>query len=406
MQKIRVGFIGMGLRGPGLLRTVLTNFPEIEVVAICDSYPDKIEKGQNIVREIRGVDCKGYTDYREFLEDTEINTVVISASWESHVPLAIATMRAGKITALEVGGAYSVDDCWELVKTYEETKTPFMFMENCCYGKRELLASSLVKHGILGEVVYCHGAYLHDCRRSIADGINLRNYRLRNYLSRNCDNYPTHDLGPIARILNINRGNKMVSLVSLSSKAKGMNEYIKDKEEFAHLHDKKFSQGDVVQTLITCADGAVISLKLDTTLPHYYSRELTVSGTKGIFKEEGDVVYEDSRELDREKEIDHYFNTASEYEDKYLPECWKNITQEEIASGHGGMDVLMFKSFFEAVQAGKPMPLDVYDAASWMSISCLSEISIRCGGHPVEIPDFTRGNWIIRKPEDIVDFGI
>lgn len=399
MEKIRVGFIGMGLRGPGLLRTVVTNFPDVDVVAICDLYPDKVEKGQNIVKENRGCTCKGYTDYQELLADEEINTVIISASWESHVPLAIATMKSGKITALEVGGAYSVDDCWELVKTYEETKTPFMFLENCCYGKRELLACNLVKQGVLGEVVYCHGAYVHDCRNSIADGINLRQYRLRNYLARNCDNYPTHDLGPIARMLNINYGNRMVSLVSVASKARGMAEYIKGKEQFSHLYDKTFRQGDVVQTLITCADGAVISLKLDTTLPHYYSRELTVSGTKGIYKEEGDVVFEDNKGLDREKEISHYFNTASQYEEKYLPDCWKTITEEEIQSGHGGMDVLMFKAFFDAVKAGAPMPIDVYDAASWMVITCLSEDSIRNGGHPMEIPDFTRGGWIVRKPE-------
>jgi len=406
MEKIRLGFIGMGLRGSWLLKTIVNNFPEVDVVAICDFYPDKVEKGQEIVRENRGCDCKGYADYRELLADEEVNTVVISSSWEAHVPLAIATMRAGKITALEVGGAYSVDDCWELVKTYEETKTPFMFLENCCYGKRELLANSLVRHGVLGEVVYCHGAYLHDCRNSIADGVNLRHYRLRNYLARNCDNYPTHDLGPIARILNINRGNRMLSLVSVASKARGMHEYVKDKEEFSHLHDKTFHQGDVVQTLITCADGAVISLKLDTSLPHYYSRELTVSGTKGIYKEEGDVVFEDNKGLDRDKEISHYFNTASAYEEQYLPDCWKNITEEEIKAGHGGMDVLQFKAFFDAVKADAPMPIDVYDAASWMVISCLSEASIRSGGHPMDIPDFTRGNWIVRKPEDIVDFGL
>lgn len=402
MEKIRVGFIGMGLRGPGLLKNVLTNFLDVDVVAICDCYPDKVEKGKNIVKEKRGYECKGYVDHREFLADDKINTVIISSAWESHVALAVASMKAGKITALEVGGAYCVEDCWELVRVYEETQTPFMFLENCCYGRRELLANSLVRNGVLGEVVYCHGAYLHDCRSEIADGINLRHYRMRNYLARNCDNYPTHDLGPIARILDINRGNRMVSLVSVASKARGMAEYIKGKEQFSHLYDKTFRQGDVVQTLITCADGAVISLKLDTTLPHYYSRELTVSGTKGIYKEEGDVVYEDNKGHDREKAINHYFNTSSQYEEKYLPDCWKTITEEEIQSGHGGMDVLMMKAFFNAVKAGAPMPIDVYDAASWMAISCLSEISVQGGGRPVDIPDFTRGNWLLRQPEDII----
>lgn len=405
MKKICVGFIGMGQRGPGLLTNVLTNFKDVEVIAVCDVYPDKVEIGKNVVKEIRGQECIGYTDYKELLNNEEINTVIISASWEAHVPLAIETMRAGKITGLEVGGAYSVDDCWQLVRTYQETQTPFMFLENCCYGKYELLANSLVRHGVFGEVVYCHGAYVHDCRQEIANGAKLRHYRLRNYLSRNCENYPTHELGPIAKILNINRGNRMVSLVSVASKARGLSEFVKEKDEFAHLCGKSFCQGDIVETIISCADGTTISLKLDTTLPHPYSREFTVSGTKGCFKEEGYIVYEDKMGMEKGDGMDCYFNSAKDYEEQYLPECWKTITQEELDSGHGGMDVLLFRAFFDAIKNDAEMPIDVYDAASWMVISCLTEISIKNGGHPVDIPDFTSGEWIMREPKDIVNFG-
>lgn len=405
MDKIRVGFIGMGRRGPGLLTNVLVNFPEVDVVAICDAYRDKAENGREIVKNKRECECEVYTDYKELLADEEVNTVVITASWEAHVSLAVACMKAGKITALEVGGAYSIEDCWHLVRVWEETQTPFMFLENCCYGKKELLANSLVRHDVFGEVVHCHGAYVHDCREHIADGINLRHYRLRNYLNRNCDNYPTHELGPIAKILNINRGNRMVSLVSVASKARGMGEYVKYKEAFAHLQGKTWKQGDIVETIITCADGASISLKLDTTLPHPYSREFTVCGTKGCYREEGNIVYEDRMDHEKGLYMENYFNNAVDYEEKYLPQCWKNITKEELESGHGGMDVLLFRAFFDAIKNGEEMPIDVYDAASWMAITCLSEASIQNGGHPVDIPDFTNGAWLLREPKDIADFG-
>lgn len=405
MEKICVGFIGVGRRAPGLLRTVLVNFPDVDVVAVCDSYPDKAETGRDLVRKWRDCDCKVYTDYKDLLADEKINTVVITAAWEAHVPLAVASMKAGKITALEVGGAYCIEDCWQLVRTYQETKTPFMFLENCCYGKRELLATSLVRHGVFGEVVHCHGAYLHDCRKQIADGIGLRHYRQRNYLYRNGDNYPTHGIGPIAKLMNINRGNRMLSLVSVASKARGMCEYVKDKEDFVHLKDKTWAQGDVVETIITCADGATISLRLDTSLPHPYGREFTVSGTKGCYREDGNLVYEDSMDLNKGEGMSNYYNNAVEYEEKYLPACWKNITKEELESGHGGMDVLLFKAFFDAIKKGDEMPIDVYDAASWMAITCLSEHSVCTGGHPVDIPDFTSGQWLLREPKDIVDFG-
>ncbi len=401
-MKIKMGVIGLGGRGTGMMRLILNKFPEVDVIAGCDLYPDRAERACNIIKETRGIEAKAYTDYRELLKNEEINTVMISAAWEEHIPLAIASMRAGKITALEVGGAYSLDDCWELVKAYKETQTPFMFLENCCYGKKELLATALARKGILGEVVYCHGSYSHDLRDEISYGVKNRHYRLRNYLVRNCDNYPTHELGPIAKILNINRGNRMLTLNSVASKARGLAEFVKNKEDLADLHGKQFAQGDVVETHITCADGTLISLKLDTTIPRAYSREFTVNGTKGLYTEMGNIVLEDGK-FDHTKNMCDYYDTAKNYE-SYLPKIWRDITPEEIAAGHGGMDFLMLRAFFDAVQEGKEMPIDVYDAAAWMAVSCLSELSVKNNGAPVEIPDFTSGEWVIREPKDVLSF--
>ncbi len=408
MERIKLGFIGVGRRGPGQIECILNIFDDVDVVAVCDVYEDRVKTTQEKVKELSGVECRGYTDHKDLLKDEEVQAVIICAAWEAHVPLAIASMKAGKITAIEVGGAYSVDDCWELVRTWEETQTPFMFLENCCYGRNELLANSLVRHGRFGEIVNCHAAYVHDCRHQIADGVGLRHYRMRNYMLRNGDNYPMHGLGPVAKILNINRGNRMVSLVSVASKARGMHEYVTGKayEKHSDLKDVVWSQGDVVETIITCADGATISLRLDTSLPTPYTREFTVIGTKGRYKEDGNIVYEDCKNYEKGHWLYENIDSAKDYEDEYLPACWQNITPEEVEAGHEGADVLMYKAFFDAVRNNTEMPIDVYDAASWMAITCLSEQSVRTGGHPVEIPDFTRGGWLLRKPKDIVDFGI
>ncbi len=385
------------------METVLKIFKDVDVTAVCDTYADRVEDIQNIVEEARGVRPAGYFCSDDLLKDENVNTVVISAAWEAHVPLACAAMEAGKITALEVGGAYAVEDCWKLVDTYERTKTPFMFLENCCFGRRELFATNLARKGLLGEVVHCHGAYCHDLRHEISSGVKIRHYRLRNYLNRNCENYPTHELGPIAKLLNINRGNRMLSLVSVASKARGLSEYVQNKEEFAFLKNAKFMQGDIVETLITCTDGTVISIKLDTSLPRPGSREFTVSGTKGFYCQTGDVLVVDGQDCE-EKGMDSCFESAKPYEEKYLPRIWKEITPEEIEAGHGGMDTLLFRAFFNAIKAGDEMPIDVYDAASWMAITCLSEASIAAGGAPVAIPDFTGGKWVMREPKDVIDF--
>ncbi len=402
MEKVKLGFIGLGCRGSFLIKLIAESFSDVDIVAVCDTYQDRMLEMATLVEKERGITPKIYQDAMQLLNDENVNTVIISAAWEAHVPLAIASMKAGKITGLEVGGAYSVDDCWALVHTYEETKTPFMFMENCCYGKMELLATSLVRKGKLGEVVFCHGAYGHDLREEICGGVQNRHYRLRNYLMRNCDNYPTHNLGPIARLLNINRGNRMLKLTSVASKSRGLAEFAKDKTEYEFLKNKQFAQGDVVCTLITCADGSLISLKLDTCLPRAYSREFMVNGTKGCFSEDNNLILTDEKHFDHNLPMSNFQNTAQEYED-YLPKIWKKKLDEKLEAGHGGMDAFMLQAFFDAIVTGAEMPIDVYDAASWMAISCLSEESISLGGMPVAIPDFTSGEWIMREPKDVIE---
>ena len=335
-----------------------------------------------------------------------MDAVLVSTSWETHVEVAIDALKKGIPVALEVGGAYSIERLWDMVRTQESTKTPLMFMENCCYGKEELLATALVRNGLLGEIVHAHGCYAHYLCPEIAGGAINRHYRLRNYLTRNCENYPTHELGPIAKVLNINRGNQMLSLVSVASKAVGMQDYIaRNADKYPDLVGKTFRQGDIVNTIITCADGSTITLRLDTTLPRSYSREFTLRGTRGMYSQDLNMVY-----LDGEKEYwvpadlaQNNVNNAQRFEADYLPDCWSKITPEEIAIGHGGMDGIEFRQFINAVKNNTEMPIDVYDAAAWMSITALYAASVAAGGMPQAIPDFTGGLWTVRKPKDVIE---
>lgn len=400
MEKIKLGIIGLGNRGSSLIKTIIS-CNEADIVALCDLYPDRVEDAEKAVKKHSGVEAKGYTDYHEVFKAQKLDAVFVSCAWEGHTEVAITAMNEGVAVAMEVGGAYTVRECWDLVRTYEKTKTPFMFMENCCYDKFELLTTALVRAGKLGTVVHCHGAYSHDLRDEILGGYVNRHYRLRNYMNRNCENYPTHELGPIAKILNINRGNRFVSLTSVASKAAGLKEFsFTDKNPDKSLVGKDFKQGDVVSTTITCAGGETITLTLDTTLPKYYSREFTVRGTKGLANQEADMIA-----IEGECNTHEFWENCknSEKYSDYLADVWKNITPEQIDAGHGGMDYIEFKEFFKALRAGGDMPIDVYDAAAWMCITTLSEASIAEGGHPQSIPDFTEGKWLLREPRDVMD---
>lgn len=407
MKTIRFGVIGLGNRGYSMLRDVLLKFEGVEFVAVCDEYPDRAERAAALVEEKHGVrPAVVTTDYHEVLDTKLVDAVYVATSWETHIRIAIDAMHAGVTAALEVGGAYDLQECYDLVTAYEQTKTPLMLMENCCFAKEELLATALVRAGKLGEIVHCRGAYGHDLRHEISNGNINRHYRLRNYHLRCAENYPTHELGPIARLLNINRGNRMVSLVSVASKAAGLRDYIKDRGEEIDptIRDYEWQQGDVVTTTIRCAGGETIVLTLDTTLPRYYNREFTARGTRGLFEAAPYMVYLDGEPeyFDTTRTLREKIGNAEAYEKEFLPPVWRDADDDASARSHGGIDDIEFEVFFDALRNGKPMPIDVYDAASWMCITALSEASIAQGGQAQAIPDFTHGMWTRRASEDVV----
>ena len=398
MKNLNVGIVGLGMRGYWLMKDVILLMPGVKITAVCDVYEDRNERAAKLTEEVCGHVPATETDYKKLIARDDVDVVVVSCAWESHIKVAIDAMKAGKPVGMEVGGSYSVKECWDLVDTYEETQTPFMFLENCCYGRRELMALNMVKQGLFGDIVHCRGGYMHDLREEVSEGEKNRHYRLRNYIHRNCENYPTHELGPIARILNINHGNRMLTLTSMASRSAGIQEYIKDRmSDDEKLMNTRFAQGDVVNTMIKCAGGETILLTLNTSLPRFYSRDFTVCGTKGMYEEENDTVFVDKK-YTAEEEWDFKANwgNAKDYEKDYEHPIWQKFLNDGVQGGHGGMDWLVFEAFFESIRNGEPCPIDVYDAASWMCISALSEESIAMGGHPVAIPDFTNGEWIKR----------
>lgn len=405
-NKLKIGFVGLGQRGNGLMTNVLVN-DEVVITALCDIYEDRVDKAAARVTENGYPEPFKTTDYKA-LVDSGVDVVIVSTGWSNHVLVALYAMEKGVTIAMEVGGTHSIDDCRKLVDCYERTKTPFMFLENCCYNKDEALATSLVRNGVLGNISFCQGYYCHYLCDEIAGGIDTHHYRLKEYTEHNCENYPTHELGPIAKILNINGGNRFVSLVSMASKAQGLKEFIARTDKYHdRLGDRTFNQGDVVTTMIKCENGETIFLKLDTTLPRLYERGMTVSGTKGFYCQTTNAVILDDGKFNHE--TDEYrkgFDSANDFIADYQVEDWKNITPEEIERGHGGMDYIMIRRFFRAVRDGKPMPIDVYDAVSWMCVTALSEQSIALGSRPVEFPDFTRGQYKTRKTADVFEYPI
>ncbi len=397
MKEIKIGIIGLGARGSALLKDVILPQKAGTVTAVCDQYEDRAEAALQQVILAQGDAPRIYTDWHDVIADENVNTVLITTSWDAHINIAIEAMEAKKAVGMEVGGTYSIHECWQLVETWERTRTPFMLLENCVFGRRELMVLHMVQQGLLGKIVHCSGGYHHDLREEVAFGSEKRHYRLRNYIGRNCENYPTHELGPIARVLNLNHGNRMLTISSTASCAEGLPDYIlKNKPEDEALKNTSFSQGDIVTSVIRCANGETITLTLDTTLPRYYSRGFTVRGTNGMYEEATDSVFLD-RDEDKKLEFEwrkHASGNAEQYCDEWEHPIWKKFIAEGVQGSHDGMDWLEFQAFFDCLKNNEPMPIDVYDAASWMAVTALSEASIAKGGAPVEFPDFTKGKWL------------
>ncbi len=395
-EKIKIGYIGLGRRGYGVLKSEFSEMSDVEIKYICDVYEDRLEKCKNFLAE-KGIYTIATTDYKEILADEEVDAVVIMTGWSGRPQLAMECMRAGKYTAIEVGCAETLDECFDLVRTYEETGVPVMMLENCCYGRREMLALNLIEKGLLGETVHCTGGYQHYLNHGElfpkTDDGDARHYRLAEYIKRNRENYPTHELGPISKALKINRGNRIVRLSSVSSKSVGIKAYAAERfGEDSEYAKTDYAQGDIVNTVITCAGGETILLTLDTTLPRaYYCRNFCVRGTKGMMTEERRVVFFDGMEEGIE-------NNEAEMYEKYDHPLQAEYMAEGARGGHDGMDWLVCRAFIESVKRGTNTPIDVYDAAVWMAIGPLSEMSIKANGAPVEMPDFTNGKWMDREP--------
>ena len=398
MEKFRVGQIGLGGRGMGHLSGIFCERDDVVVTYVCDVYEDRCAAAVKMVEEKNGNTPKSTTNYKEVCESPDVDVVIVTSAWENHIPACVYAMECGKQVATEVGGAYSIDECWKLVNTYEKTGIHCMMLENCCYDRNEMMVMKMVREGLFGKIVHCEGGYQHDLRGEVSHGAENRHYRLRNYQNRCCENYPTHELGPIAKILDINRGNRMLKLVSMASGAWGLNAFAEAHDDVdPALRSYPFKQGDVVKTLIQCAHGETICLTLDTTLPRYYSRNFTIRGTKGFFGETENMVYIDGKCV----EFGHdNFNNVGEYRKEWEHPVWKHFEEEGVKGGHGGMDWLVFDAYFTALRDGMVPPIDTYDTAAWMAITPLSEISIANGSMPVDVPDFTRGMWTHRTDKN------
>lgn len=411
-EKLKLGFIGVGLRGTNHLNNALQR-DDIEVTAICD-----IDDRRNVIAlemiEKAGqkkpkVFNAGEYDYRNLLELKKVDAVIISTPWLWHARMAKDAMLAGKYTGLEVSAANTMEECWDLVNIHEQTGSHLMILENVCYRRDIMSVLNMVKQNVFGELLHFRCGYQHDLRfvkfndgktpyglgvEFGEKGISESVWRTQHSLLRNADVYPTHGVGPIATMCDINRGNRFVSISSMATKAVGLNKYIVKHGGEDHPNAKlKWKQGDVITSMIETSNGETIIVTHDCNSPRPYSLGFRVQGSEGLWEVDGNRIY-----IEGKTKESHRWDEATEWIERYDHPLWQKYGEYASGSGHGGMDFFVLHAFVESAKRNIAPPLDAYDAAAWSAITPLSEVSIENGGESQDFPDFTRGMWVKRQP--------
>jgi predicted dehydrogenase len=391
IERVRIGFVGVGGQGSAHVENLL-KIEGCVIQAVDDIVPEKVTRIQDQVEQAGFPRPAGYsrgpTDFIRMCEEQDLDLVFNATPWEWHVPICVAAMKNGKHTATEVPAAYTLDDCWALVESAEKYRKHCVMMENCNYGRMEMMVFNMVRHGAFGDVLHAEGGYLHDLRsvKFSPDGEGL--WRRAHSMRRNGNLYPTHGLGPVANCMDIGRGDRFASLVSMSSPHRGLELYARDHfPDGSPQRSERFVLGDVNASLIKTANGRTIYVGHETNLPRPYSRIHRVQGTLGLFQGYPDRVYIEGRSKDDQ------WDPAEQYLAEFDHPLWREIEAKAQGAGHGGMDYLEDYRLIKCLREGLPTDMNVYDAAALSAVTPLSEWSVAHDSRPKDFPDFTRGRW-------------
>jgi hypothetical protein len=407
---VRVGLIGLGDRGSGAVER-LSFIEGVEIKALADKREVCVKESQKYLAGIgrpAAQEFFGEEDaWKKLVEMPDLDLIYICTPWTHHTPMSVYSMENGKHVACEVPISRSIDEAWQLVETSEKTKKHCMMLENCCYDFFELLTLNMARQGLFGDIIHGEGAYIHNLMGynftkplddKHSDGAYTDMWRLKENATRNGSLYPTHGLGPVCQTLNINYGDKMDYLTSVSTAdftmAPKEKELVAGDSFYSPWKDANF-RGNLNTTIVKTALGKTIMVQHDVSSEQPYSRIHLIKGTTGMVRKYPEQRIAMGEEwADEAKMIELY--------EKYSPEIVKRVGEmAKKVGGHGGMDFIMDWRLIDCLRNGLPVDQPVYDGVAWSSIAPLSEWSVANRSQSIDVPDFTVGSWKTNKPHGI-----
>jgi len=390
IEKVRIGIIGMGGRGNALLGNLLSMKDDVEIRAVCDIYPKRAEAARDRVAKAGSGKPETYAGsehvWTKLADRDDIDAVIITTYWQWHTPMAVYAMKAGKYAGVEVPAAYTVEECWELVNTFEETGIPCMMLENWSFRSDNLAVLNMIRKSLLGEIMHCHCAHSHDCidHWFFDSGTGKDRWSAKYLVEHNRDQYPSHQLGPVISWMDINCGDYFDYITATATEPVGINEYFATKFGPEHPNAKrKFAQGDIVTTVVRTKKGKSIVINYDMQLPRPYDNRWLIQGTRGLYNEQRDSVY-----IKGESPKYHQWEPFGPYHEKYR-HAW---TKDPALGGHGGTDMRELKLFVEAVKNRTQTPIGKDGAGRSICDNMVSCAAYRQrGGHDNNLRDTFKG---------------
>ena len=392
LETVHIGVVGLGMRGSDAVER-LSYVPGAVVTALCDLLPDRVEASAEALAKLgRPAPTGRYSgeqeSWRGLCEQPDVDLVYICTDWLNHYPIAMYAMECGKHVAIEVPAALDMDEIWGLVNQCEKTRKHCMMLENCVYDFFEMTTLEMAQRGLFGEVIHVEGAYCHNLDPYWDEYWN--NWRLDYNQKVRGDVYPTHGIGPVCQVLDIHRGDRMTTLVSMDTRSFNG---AKIASERAGAPVADFANGDETTTMIRTEKGKTLLIEHCVMTPRPYSRMYQVVGTEGYAAKYPVRQYCFREGAKREKTVsgEELATLQAGYRNVILTEELERVAKE--VGGHGGMDFIMDYRLVYCLRHGLPLDMDVYDLAEWCCVAPLSKLSLENGSMPVEVPDFTRGAW-------------
>ncbi len=408
IETVRIGLIGAGNRGNTLsqMLTWLIEHDRAELVAVSDLRQHKADALIEQMPVSKGnkpsTYCKDEHDWKNLVKRDDLDLILIATPWALHTPMCLEAMNHGKHVACEVPIAYTIDDCWALIETAEQTRKHCIMIENCCYNDEELWVLNMVENGVFGDLTHAEGAYIHDLRKHLLSETYYENqWRIEHHKSRDGNFYTTHGLGPISQYLGIGRGDNFSHLTSMSSRERALSETAR-KVQSPHT---SIRCGDMNTTLIRTHQGKTVMMQFDVHTGSPYSRLNKLVGTDAVHQGYPSRLYiDDKNELHFSG---HRWLTEEqyrEYRDRYrhpMINTLKRIS-ENYRQGHGGMDFVMMYRLVTCLNLGVALDHNVYDGVIWSAVTPLSELSVAHGSQRMKVPDFTAGRWQQARQHEVM----